>query len=887
MEFDSLKIVFWNCRSICNKIYEFFNFMDRNNFDLCLLTETWLKTGVKFSHPNYKIIRRDRDSIGGGVAIIIKKSIKFLEIRNIATKLIENVGVEIMFEDQTSIKIFGVYFPGGASCDQRRNEYKSDLRKLLGTTGKYIFCGDFNSRHRNWGCVRANSWGNILNEMTTFFPITISHSYSPTYIPTVSSSTPSTLDLLLTNVPFLISPLTTLNKLYSDHLPVSFTIEAETSRTEHRHYNFNKADWGKYKTISRNSFGSLEMSEELLDNPPQIDGAIDRFTSILSESVRLSVPLVRQNTNFFKLPEYILDLIRIRNYHKREWSRYRQTSDYIQMYSYNIKIRSEITLFRNRQWSRKLMSLDKSSRPFWNLTKVLKKKNNNVPPLKVNSQINYTCKEKANCLANSFVRNHHTSDNLSTLQHINLVKDAVLQFDIQSYSTPPSEYTTTDTVCSLIRNLKTRKAMGFDNINNRMLKQLPLLGFKYLTYIFNSCIKLQYYPTPWKAARVVPIHKPGKPPDDPGSYRPISLLSSVSKIFEKIIKSILDKYLESNNIIPREQFGFRKYHSTSHQVMRIRNHVKENFSNGNSTALVLLDVAKAFDSIWHDGLIFKMINFGFPPFLIKILKCFLKGRSFQVSINNDLSDPMEISSGVPQGTVIGPVLYNIYLSDFPELLPCHYAAYADDVGIFISHKFGHDIVTLLQCALNNLVQYYDKWKIKLNLEKTQAIFFTRKRKSCFLPTSNLIMNGNSITWLDNVKYLGIFLDKKLIFNIHITNIISKVNLYKKILYPLINRKSKLSNYNKIIIMKVIFQSIILYGCPVWGTCAMSHLKKLQVCQNKLLKMILNLPWHYSTYLLHQESNTSKIVEKIENITHKFKISCEMSANDLVSNLYRA
>lgn len=135
-----------------------------------------------------------------------------------------------------------------------------------------------------------------------------------------------------------------------------------------------------------------------------------------------------------------------------------------------------------------------------------------------------------------------------------------------------------------------------------------------------------------------------------------------------------------------------------------------------------------------------------------------------------------------------------------------------------------------------------------------------------------------------MKYLGIFLDKKLTFQCHITNIQKKVNMYIKILYPLINRKSTLSNSNKIIILKVIFQSIMLYGCPVWGKSAISHLKKLQICQNKVLKMMLNLPRRYPTDLLHELCNTSKVIDRITTISTKFKISCEISDNALISSI---
>lgn len=187
--------------------------------------------------------------------------------------------------------------------------------------------------------------------------------------------------------------------------------------------------------------------------------------------------------------------------------------------------------------------------------------------------------------------------------------------------------------------------------------------------------------------------------------------------------------------------------------------------------------------------------------------------------------------------------------------------------------------------MSRLEEYYTKWKIKINSNKTQAIFFTRKRKHCFLPNRNLTLLGSDINWSDNIRYLGITLDPKLTFNSHISSIIDKVNNYRKILYPLINRNSLLNNPNKILIVKAIFQAIILYGCPVWGSCAKTHIKRLQIAQNKILKMALKLPWHFSTSKLHLDNNVKTVPQAIEILTSRFRSKCSFSENPLISSLY--
>lgn len=230
--------------------------------------------------------------------------------------------------------------------------------------------------------------------------------------------------------------------------------------------------------------------------------------------------------------------------------------------------------------------------------------------------------------------------------------------------------------------------------------------------------------------------------------------------------------------------------------------------------MILLDIKAAFDSVWHDGLIYKMINLNFPSELIKIIQNFLQNRTFKVCINSDSSTIFTINAGCPQGSCLSPLLYNIYTSDIPQLNNCLLSIFADDTAILSSEILASDIIRNLQSALSILIKYFDKWKISINGEKSQAIYFTRKRKECFTPQNNIVINNMEIQWEQKVKYLGVILDTKMKFKDHIPFVINKVNLLIKMLYPFINRKSHLSLTNKMLIFKSIFQSAMYY---VWRT----------------------------------------------------------------------
>lgn len=507
--------------------------------------------------------------------------------------------------------------------------------------------------------------------------------------------------------------------------------------------------------------------------------------------------------------------------------------------------------------------------------------------LKHNNVIYYTQQEKADILAQNFNLNHNISTHLSDYGTVSEVDDVANQIRLTNPSPQNSYFITLDKIVEIIKSLRNKKSPGLDGINNQCLKNLPKKGLSYLTTILNACLKLSYFPCIWKNSKTIPILKPSKTADSPLSYRPISLLSSVSKILEKIIKEKLMKFIDTNEILPSQQFGFRTEHNTSQPLFKIRKLVKNNFSNAKSTGMILLDIKSAFDSVWHNGLIFKLQHFNFPIEVIKIVQNYLSNRSFTVYLGKTCSQQINVTAGCPQGSCLSPILYNIFTADIPTFLNCVTSIFADDTAILSSDIFSANVMLNLQRALSDITKYFNKWNIMINPEKTQAIYFTRKRKQCFIPQSLLRFMTHDIPWENNVKYLGVMLDTKLNFNNHIPYIINKINKITRIMYPLINKKSELNIQNKKLIMKAIFHPVLFYCAPVWSTSAKCHLAKLQVAQNKLLKMIFRLPWHYSTRRLHALANFELVKDKVERLTSNFSGRCQSSRythiNELISS----
>ena len=223
---------------------------------------------------------------------------------------------------------------------------------------------------------------------------------------------------------------------------------------------------------------------------------------------------------------------------------------------------------------------------------------------------------------------------------------------------------------------------------------------------------------------------------------------------------------DNNNIINNIQFGLREVHSTTHQVKRVVNLIQSNKNRRFSTGILLLCVEKAFDSNWHNELLFKLCKMKCPMYIVKLIQSFLAERFFVVVVDGQKSSPNPVPAGVPQGFVLSPLWYSLYTHDFKPSIHSDVAFYADDSAFLCSGKVSNTIIMRLQESLKQTAKYFTKWKIKINDSKIQGIIFPFNKSPKRIPTRRLLMQNNEVVILDKIKYLGITLDKYLTYKAH-------------------------------------------------------------------------------------------------------------------------
>ena len=370
------------------------------------------------------------------------------------------------------------------------------------------------------------------------------------------------------------------------------------------------------------------------------------------------------------------------------------------------------------------------------------------------------CKQKADLFISFFSRQCRPVQNDSTLPILTPITEASIDI---------LPLTSAADILSLIRKLNINKSSGPDGISPRMLKLCDESVVLPLQIIFNNILHTTAYPYLWKIANVTPVFKK-KDKQLISNYRPISLLPICSKIFEKLIFKNLYNYLISNNLITKNQSGFRPGDSTTNQLIDLVHQIHKSFDDDNCLEVraVFLDISKTFDKVWHDGLIFKLQQNGVSGMFLSLLKSYLSNRQQRVVLNGKTSDDALIESGVPQGSVLGPLLFLVYINDLEKNIKSRVRFFADDTMLYsivynplvTSEELNHDLECIRKWAY--------QWKMEFNPDPTKQaheVLFSRKLSSP--PHPPLFFNNTEVSVVKEQTHLGLILDNKLSFVNHI------------------------------------------------------------------------------------------------------------------------
>lgn len=872
-----ISCVLWNAQSLQSKLSELSEFVEQKNIKIVAITETRGRQNMKFHLPLFHCTKIDRSY--GGVALFIHKSLQFRISNHIQSEIGEAIFAEI-YINNSSFLFCVTYNSPSCSIDQ----FKSFFNSVLNKPGSVLVAGDFNAKHTAWYNSSSNRKGSTLLKLCDTFNYQIFPTPEPTHLP-ANGQTPSFLDFVVAKSIHFIRDVKVHKELSSDHFPVSFKLDTNFESIDLTQFNFKNAKWREFRHELDFKAISIADKFQAFNHKSDIDQCIEMVIDFIHEASSNNIP--RRSPFKFRYPfsseikQMTIERNSIRNAYQRSGDHNLKR----EMNRLNRLIKYKANQLYNHSFEQKLSKISHKDNSLYRLGKTLKRKQQLIPPLSLNNETAYSDEKKCEFLAQNFLKAHKTSIDMSS-KHDPDVRHSIRC--VRRWPVGQVEQVKLKKVIEIIKSLKIKKASGPDDISIRFIRNLPKSFLLILTSIFNKCLKMSYFPKTWKISNIFSISKPGKDSKIPTNYRPISLLSNIGKIFERIILDRMEDFHYENNIIIPNQFGFRKNHSTVQQILRVTERASFGFNQNQTTGMVLLDIEKAFDSVWHDGLIHKLYKLDFPIYLVKIIVSFLKNRKAYVSINKAKSDLFDIPAGVPQGSLLSPLIFNIFINDITIPMNCDIAIYADDTAIICQAPWYNATLlkSRLEIALSEISEFFNDWKIKINSSKTEFIFFTKSTLMRRALSENIkpTFMGETFEWKETVRYLGVHLDSRLNFQKHIQISLKSANRMIAILFCMFRKNNSVRVDVKAMIYRAYLRPIFMYACPVFSNISNSQILKIQRFQNKCLRMILSVPIYTRITDLHEQTRIPLISDYMEKLTKQFYDRSRTNDNDLVNQL---
>ena len=824
--------------------------------DIVAIQETWLNT----SHPDneigmegYSIVRCDRPGRGGGgVAIYFSNRVGWSTSNINNNTQLEYICADVHVGRKTT-RVCNVYRPPNSKVDWF-DHFKNLLEVITDSNHDFIMIGDFNIDSLN--AHESKQLNTILNMYDLQ-----QHCDRPT-----RCHSNRCIDYFITkksnNSPLLSLEIHTP---ISDHYQISAVIGHPPKQTKAQ-----KTMW-LYDQCDHDALNNAIINTDwsfIDNNASDINIIANEFMNTINNLFQTYIPsktfLLRPCDKPWMNSE-IRRLQRIRNrLHSRAksidtpdaWARYRQQKNLLNSTINRAKREHTKSIID------KLNSLDRSNADWWKVVRTaFGSSRDTIPALKSRDQVGTFFandnKSKADLLNDYFVSVTDIGDENSSFPEQIPRTDARLQ----------SIEVRVGDVVEAINSIPCNKAPGPDSITSFILKKTADAIAIPLCRLYNLSLKLGSFPNIWKHSTVIPVHKEGAK-NDPTNYRPISLTSILSKIFEKTVLRYLLPYLLNNNLISSKQAGFLPKHSTSHQLIEICDVVVNNMKNGLATSIVFADISRAFDRLSHKGIYVKLNQYGLSRVLRDWIFSFLNDRQQRTCVGGVYSDSRTLKGGIGQGSVLGPIVFLLMINDLPSVLQNQTYLYADDTSVLFTHDPSDDITNIMNNEIARLQVWADTWKLDLNPSKTKFMTISSARN---VTVASPMFRGQAIERVRSHQHLGLIINDRYTWHEHINNIIDQVSKRIGILRSLKHRLTR-SCLRALYISHI--RSKLEYCDVVWdGLCGDVLSLELEKLQRECIRIFTGLTAFCRLDHLYADSGLCSLEERrrIQRLVLLFKI----------------
>ncbi|MEW8548488.1 MAG: reverse transcriptase family protein [Candidatus Thiodiazotropha sp.] len=846
-----------NTRSVRNKLDYISDITD--SFNILCFSETHLDNSIQsealmiygYDTP----IRKDRTCNGGGVMVYVSNLLRYKRREDLEDPILETIWIEIKLRSFNILLCCFYRSDFNVSQSTFINELQSSIETALDYTQYVILTGDINidfinlSNNQLRDCLSLFSLTNVITEPTR-----------------ISANSTTLIDpVLVTDACCVLDSGTlSVDEQISDHKAtyLSVKIPLRLSNCYYREvWNYKNADYDLLNELIDTYDWNLAINNSLT-----VDESCKKFTNIFLDFCKRCIPskkvLIRPNdkpwfTSELRYNIRLRDRLRNRAFQTGKISdlnRYKKQRNHVN----NMKKYAKENFDNNLEDI--VLNAEYGNKTFWQLMGRFMGKNNTcsiIPPLKKTDE-NYAFDddEKVTVL----------NDYFCSISSIDDAYIALPYFENRTESSIENISITQSEVTDILSNLKVNKASGPDGISHRMLKYTSHTVAKPLCYLFNMSLQQRSFPSLWKSADVMPIFKKGDK-SIVSNYRPISLISCVGKSFERIVFKNVYNHLLTNSLIYKYQSGFLPGHSTVHHLIEAIHHTCLALENHEINCQIYCDISKAFDRVWHRGLILKLDNYGIKGELLEWFQNYLINRNQRVSFNGVSSEYKSITAGVPQGSVLGPLLFLLYINDISDELTSLARLFADDTFLSFSSVDPMEIKYTMNQDLSKLNDWAKKWLVTFNPSKTEVMFISN---IYFDENIELFMDDAVLQIVNTHKHLGVVLSSNHKWTNHIENLIKtatkQISFLRKIKY-----KFSSQTLNKLYC--VYIRPLLEYASEVWDGCSQIDSDRLEQVQLNAARIVTGLPMFASLNSLYLETGWETLSErrKIKKLSLMYKI----------------
>lgn len=832
-----LKLAFSNVRGFRSNFLSIQSYLFHNSPDIFALSESNLNSEVSssdFCVDGYlSLQRKDSKFHMHGLAVYIRNNLPIARECRLESPDESFMCYRVALLHSTTYLFFLYRSPSSQDCSLiDLVSDRIDQALLDCPSANILVFGDFNAHHSTWlNSGHTDASGNHI------FDFALSQSLSqiitfPTRYPDHDNHAPSLLDLCLVSDPSICTASSEAPLGNSDHVVISVSVSLNSaplaeSPTHRTSYKYEQGDWNSFRDLLRDAPWSHVFSLPA-------NKCASEVISWIQAGIEAFVPHRRYQVKPHSSPWFspgCASAIAHRNHYFHLYQRNKSvenrrlfTSARNQCKRVLNEAKSQyMNLTQSRISSQKL-----GSRDFWKIyNSVFSKGRSNIPPLFHGYEVLSSSKDKAELFARQFSNNcslDSTGHNLSDFPSRTDVPLHTLRI------TPKS-------VAKVIASLDSSKASGPDNIPVIVMQKCSPELSSILSKLFNKCMRESCFPDCWKTASVIPVFKNNGERSDPQNYRPISLLSVISKIFESLINSALVSHFESLGLFSDKQYGFRASRSTADLLTVITERFYRALDKGGEARAIALDISKAFDKVWHTGLLCKLKSYGISGHIYQIIESFLSDRKIKVVLDGQCSSVYSITSGVPQGSILGPILFLLFINDLPDEMMSELAMFADDTSLYstVSEKtcfFDRlELASSLESDLRSATDWGKQWLVTFNSSKTKLLSINRYRNPDNISIS---MSGNTLTESTSFRLLGLTFSKDLTWNEYIRSIAKSAAMKVGSLY---RARQFLSSECILYLYKALIRPCMEYCCHVWAGSSSNVLSLLDKVQRRICNII--------------------------------------------------